>query len=46
MEPFEVSHYLFNSLIVWNNPFVVDVPLTKKPDLPKQKLETVPEVNY
>ena len=36
---------LFNSLIVWNNPFGVDVPLTEKPGLHKQKLETVPEEN-
>ena len=35
-----------NSLIVWNNnPFGVDVPLTEKPGLHKQKLETVPERN-
>ena len=31
MEPFGVTHYLFNPLIVWNNPFAVDVPLTEKP---------------
>ena len=36
---------LFNPLIVWNNPFDIDAPLTKNQvvDLLKQKLKTVPE---
>ena len=36
---------LFYSLVVWNNPFGVDVLLTEKPDLYKQKLKTVSERN-
>ena len=32
MVPFGVTVSLFNKLIVWNNPFGVDVPLTEKPD--------------
>ena len=31
MQPFGVSHNLFNHLIVWNNTFEVDDPLTEKP---------------
>ena len=29
MEQYTIN--LFNSLIVWNNPFGVDVPVTEKP---------------
>ena len=35
----------FNSLIVWNSPYGVDVPLTVKPVVHKQKLKTAPEGN-
>ena len=35
----------FNSLVIWNNPFGVDVWLTEKPGLHKQKLKTIPEGN-
>ena len=44
MEPFGVTSNC-NSLISWNNPFGVDVPLTEKPALHKQTLKTVPEGN-
>ena len=40
-----VNGAVFNSLIVWNNPFGVDVPFSEKPGLHKQKLKTVPEGN-
>ena len=41
--PFGVN--LFESLIVWKNPFGVDIPRTEKPKFQKQKLKTVAEEN-
>ena len=48
IEPFGVTINLFNSLIVWDNPFGVDVPLTGKPGgwFVQAEAENVPEGNF
>ena len=39
---------IFNPLIVWNNPFGVDVPLTEKPGglFAQAGIENFPRVNF
>ena len=46
MESFGVN--IFNQLIIWNNPFGVDVPLTEKPGgwFAQVGTDNCPRVNF
>ena len=48
MESLGVTHNIFKPLIVWNNPFGVDVPFTEKPGglFPQAGTEYYPRVSF